>query len=40
MTETVSGASNGRATAPAPRKGARLRIERVYTTPGVLVPAQ
>jgi ribonucleotide reductase alpha subunit len=37
MTETVSGAaaSNGRATAPAPRKGARLRIERVYTTPGV-----
>src|SRR3954468_22549454 len=35
MTETVSGASNGRAAAPAPRKGARLRIERVYTTPGV-----
>ena len=35
MTETVSGASNGRTTAPAPRKGARLRIERVYTTPGV-----
>src|SRR5207253_3054922 len=35
MTETVSGASNGRATAPAPRKGARLRVERVYTTPGV-----
>src|SRR3954454_10051667 len=37
MTETVSGAaaSNGRAPAPAPRKGARLRIERVYTTPGV-----
>jgi ribonucleoside-diphosphate reductase alpha chain len=35
MTETVSGSSNGRASAPAPRKGARLRIERVYTTPGV-----
>jgi ribonucleoside-diphosphate reductase alpha chain len=35
MTETVSGAANGRAAAPAPRKGARLRIERVYTTPGV-----
>jgi ribonucleoside-diphosphate reductase alpha chain len=35
MTETVSGASNGRTTAPAPRKGARLRIERVSTTPGV-----
>jgi ribonucleoside-diphosphate reductase alpha chain len=35
MTETVSGAANGRAAAPAPRKGARLRIERVYTTAGV-----
>ncbi|GAC1610740.1 MAG: vitamin B12-dependent ribonucleotide reductase [Mycobacteriales bacterium] len=35
MTETVSGAANGRAAAPAPRRGARLRIERVYTTPGV-----
>src|SRR3954451_16713467 len=32
MTETVSDA---KVTPPAPRKGARLRIERVYTTPGV-----
>src|SRR4051794_16102233 len=34
MTETVSGAGP-KAAPPAPRKGARLRIERVYTTPGV-----
>ena len=32
MTETVSDGT--KVTAPAPRKGARLRIERVHTTPG------
>ncbi|MCA1712229.1 MAG: vitamin B12-dependent ribonucleotide reductase [Actinobacteria bacterium] len=35
MTETDARSSNGTASAPAQRKNARLRIERVHTTAGV-----